>query len=403
MPGPRSIPKKSTNILIVDRDEKSREALKSVLAAAHPDYVFHFAHDSREALESAKDSPPDLVFLDVVMPDNEGFDLCFLLKADERYKDVPLLIITALDRPESKLKGFQLGASDYILKPIDEQETVARADAQLRMKRFQDRQKELNDELRRMQSALLQSSKMSAAGTLAAGIAHEFNNILHVISALAELLTHLESPEEIRETTSAIRECAQRGGRVAKSLLDFARKDEFQKNELVSVGDLLRHNVLLLDKSLRSAGITSSVRIADAPKITCFPGQLAQVFVNLIYNAIDAMRDSAEKKLEVTMLVCDCASVCAADATRSHDKGKGCLVIAFKDTGCGIPEAIRDRVFEPFFTTRGVVGGGSDSTPGTGLGLSISYGIIERHGGQIRFDSEEGKGTVFTITLPINA
>jgi signal transduction histidine kinase len=270
------------------------------------------------------------------------------------------------------------------------------------MKRFQDRQKELNEELRRTQSALLQSSKMSAAGTLAAGIAHEFNNILHVINASAELLVHLENPEEIRETASAIRECTLRGGKVAKSLLDFSRKDELQKKELISVGDALRRTLLLLDESLRSAGIVPSVRIADVPKIECFPGQLAHVFVNLIHNAIDAMHGSAEKKLEVTMRVCDCVSVCTADRARGHEKGKGCLVISFKDTGRGIPEALRDSVFEPFVTTKGIVGGGSDSTPGTGLGLSISYGIIQRHGGHISFESEAGSGTVFTLNLPIN-
>src|SRR5687768_3797776 len=105
------------HILIVDQDKKSRELLKMVLMDAHPEYQISYAIDHDSTLHFLKEETPDLIFLDVLMPDNEGFDLCLVLKSDERFKDVPVLIITALDRLEHKVTVFKMGASDYILKP----------------------------------------------------------------------------------------------------------------------------------------------------------------------------------------------------------------------------------------------------------------------------------------------
>ena len=172
-------------ILIVDKDSQSRGLLKNILSRAHADYRFLEAGDGEETQKIIAEKMPDLIILDVMMPGNEGFDLCLLLKADERYRNIPVLIITLLDKLEDKIRGFKVGASDYILKPINELETNARVEAHLRIKRFQDRQLELNHELRKAQSALMQTSKLSAAGTLSAGVAHEFNNILQIIGGFA--------------------------------------------------------------------------------------------------------------------------------------------------------------------------------------------------------------------------
>lgn len=393
---------KPATILIVDQDEPSRQRLKLFLLDAHPEYRIFFAHDSMETLRVIAEHLPDLIFLDVLMPDNEGFDLCLLLKADERYKDIPVLIITALDRLEQKVRGFNMGASDYIVKPINAVETNARVQAQLRMKRIQDRQKELNAELRRAQFALLQSSKLSAVGALAAGVAHEFNNILHILHANAELCAATGSPDDVKNLLTVIRDCTERGGKIAKQLLDFSRSEENQRKEAVRLKELLEENLKLMGKTLKDKKITLSADLKEVPEFQGYPGQLSQVFVNLLKNAIDAMAESGQKKLTVTLALCGCESpLCAADPQKERPRGKGCALFTVEDSGCGIAQSIQEKIFEPFFTTKGIVGGGNVATPGTGLGLSVSYGIIRRHGGFVHFESRLGVGSRFSVWIPL--
>ncbi len=391
------------DIIIVDKDADSRHLLKKVLSTAHSDYRFSEAASIEETFRSISKKKPDLIILDVMMPGNEGFDLCLLLKADERYLNIPVLIITALDKLEDKIRGFKVGASDYILKPINEFETNARVEAHLRIKRFQDRQIELNMELRKTQSALLQSSKLSAVGTLSAGVAHEFNNILQIIRGFAEVCAKCDNPQDLEDMVNAIQECTRRGGKIVKGILDFSKDDEHQKRESVSLKELLEQNLILMKKSFKDHGVEVETDFQEAPPVECYSGQLSQVFVNIMQNAIEAMANTKTRRFKASMKMCACETAyCGADRLKKHERKKGCVVIAFKDSGYGVPENIKDKIFEPFFTTKGIVGGGNDTTPGTGLGLSISYGIMKRHNGFIDCESRLGEGTAFILTLPVS-
>lgn len=389
-------------ILVVDQDRSSRETLRQVLAEAHPEYEISFAETLEQTLSMVQDLQPDLIFLDVLMPDADGFELCLMLKADERYKNIPLFILTSLDRIEHKIKAFRMGASDYILKPINGLETNARVEAHLRIKRFQDRQRELNAELRETQAALLQSSKMSAAGTLAAGVAHEFNNILQIIGAATEICGHGGSPSDVSDMVRIIRETSERGMKISKGLLDFSRRDEYQKKEPVYLQEVLRQDLRLLHKHLQDRGVELAERLDELPPVEGYSGQLSQIFINLVNNAVDSMAVSPKRKLDISLERCRCArGGCEAAGPKSARPAQGCAILRCADTGAGIPAEIREKIFEPFVTTKGVLGGGNDSTPGTGLGLSICYGIVRRHQGTIRFDDHPGGGTVFTVTLPL--
>lgn len=390
------------HILIVDQDKKSRELLKTVLLEAHPEFEISYSIDHDSTIRFLSEEKPDLIFLDVLMPDNEGFDLCLVLKSDERFKEIPVLIITALDRLEHKVTVFKMGASDYILKPINALETIARVEAQLRIKRFQDRQRELNAELRRTHAALLQSSKMSAVGTLAAGVAHEFNNILQIIAANAELCSLTRNEEDLDNFFRVIRECSDRGGKIAKGLLDFSRKEEYQSKETVRMPTLVAQTVKLMEKSFRDNNVHVTILLEEVPSFEGYPGQLSQVIVNLVNNAVESMRTSEVRELTIRLRLCGCdTAYCQADSLHAAERRQGCMQFICKDTGCGIAENMKDKIFEPFVTTKGIIGGGNISTPGTGLGLSVSYGIVRRHGGFIQVDSTEGKGSTFTVSLPL--
>ncbi|MCG3176272.1 MAG: Sensor histidine kinase RcsC [Candidatus Omnitrophica bacterium] len=390
-----------SKILIVDRDEVNREQLKQVLVSAHPEYQVSFAGGGERALEMLKRDLPDLILLDVA-PGGDGFDLCLLLKADERFHNIPILITTELHDPEHKLKGFRMGANDYIVKPFNEIETIARVEAGLRIKRYQDRQRELYNELRRAQSALLESTRMSAAGTLANGVAHEFNNILQIIGTYAELCSKTQNADDLREMLGAIKDCTHRAGLIAKNLINITRDDASQKKESVDLAALLSEDLRLMDRTLRESRIELVQRFSEIPLIQGYPGQLSQAFVNLVRNAVEAMQTCPERRLTVGLRLCDCvAAICSADPLKSQPKRRGCVTLTLSDTGDGIPPEVRDRIFEPFVTTKGILGGGQDRTPGTGLGLSITYGVVKRHGGFISVQSSPGKGTTFTVNLPV--
>jgi len=236
-------------------------------------------------------------------------------------------------------------------------------------------------ELRHKQAELIQSSKLAAVGTFAAGIGHEFNNLLGGMLGYAELGRSVDDVAEKDNALDVIRQACQRGRSVTRGLLTFARRNEHRR-ELCQLADAIDETLTLVEIDLRKLNITLVRAIEPTPAIVCDSGQIAQVILNLVTNARDAI-----------------------------GKGGGTITIALRqegrfvelsvsDTGHGIPESIRDRIFEPFVTTKGALG--SSSTPGTGLGLSVSYGIIKDHGGDIQIATAVGVGTTMTVRLPID-
>ncbi|MCA9400479.1 MAG: response regulator, partial [Candidatus Omnitrophica bacterium] len=145
-------------ILIVDDHPANRALLSEILKHSHPEYIVFEAEDGLQALEVTREIHPDLILLDIMMPGMDGFEVLKTLKEDERFKPVPVLLITALDNIENKIKGFQAGANDYIAKPIHKEETLARVEAQLRIKRYHDDLQEAMNKLKTAQKALIESA-----------------------------------------------------------------------------------------------------------------------------------------------------------------------------------------------------------------------------------------------------
>jgi signal transduction histidine kinase len=218
-----------------------------------------------------------------------------------------------------------------------------------------------------------------------------------MMSGYIQLSDGSTNVEELQKTMKTLAHLTARGVNIVKGLLDFSRRDEVQQPVFASIKNIIQETVLMLKQTLSHSSVRIVVDVADVPQMTCYPGQIAQVIVNLIKNAIDAMGNTARKELYITGRMCSCHER-ACEKPCEHD---GCIVLRVADTGKGIAKHIVDRIFEPFMTTKGVVGGGDRTVPGTGLGLSVSYGIIMRHNGTIRVESVEGKGTVVVITLPL--
>jgi len=279
----------------------------------------------------------------------------------------------------------------------------------LELNRQKDELQKTLENLKQAQSQLVQSEKMASLGQLVAGIAHEINNPVNFISAGVESLStnleeirqvldiyhkitsgnvaeKLEEIEELKakvEYKEAIREInklidsikngTKRTTEIVRGLRTFSRLDE----DILKMADIhegLDSTLILLHNKYKNR-IEVIKDYGNLPLVECYPGQLNQVFMNILSNAIDAIEDKG------TIAINTSAS-------------NGVIIIRIKDTGPGIPENIREKIFDPFYTTKGV-------GKGTGLGLSISQSIIEKHKGTIDVKSETGKGTEFVISLPV--
>ena len=170
----------------------------------------------------------------------------------------------------------------------------------------------------------------------------------------------------------------------AMPMLDFSCKS-YDTRDRLDIADIIKQNLVLLDKVFEANNITLETQLKDVPRVYCNQGQLSQAFVNIMMNARDAMRGLPVKKLTITL---------------DYDVDRSEVIVCFKDTGVGIKEELKSKIFGPFVTTKGILGGGDNKQPGVGLGLFVAYGIVKQHNGNITVESEEGKGAKFCITLP---
>lgn len=229
-------------------------------------------------------------------------------------------------------------------------------------------------ELRETQEQLVQAAKLAAIGELASNVAHEINNPLTSIMGYAELIKEEDDIVNILHDVEIIEKESMRARDIVQQLLEFARKRPLEVRQ-VDVNSMIRDVVNLIAVQIKDARSRIREQYAELPVISGDPNQLKQVFLNLISNAFDALPEQ-EGRISIT-------------TSKRNDH----VVIDIADNGHGISQEILPRIFEPFFTTK--------REKGTGLGLSITYKIIQSHGGKIDVKSEEGKGTRFTISLPM--
>lgn len=234
--------------------------------------------------------------------------------------------------------------------------------------------------LKRSQEELIESSKLASVGTLAAGVAHEFNNLLAAILGHAQMGLMSDDLDEIKEALGVVVHSVDRAKRISSNLLAFARREE-PTMELADVTEAVESPLRLMEMDLERVNIKLARKFSAVPPIICDTGQVSQVCLNLLTNARDAMFPGG--------------GTLTVEIKQDQEE----VVIAFCDTGSGVPDHIMDRLFEPFVTTKGPLGGGP--LAGTGLGLPVSYGIVKNHGGTIEVQTEAGKGSTFTVRLPI--
>ena len=533
---------RSPYILIVDDTPANILLLTRMLTLRG--YRTRSVLSAKLALQAAKTEPPDLILLDINMPEMNGYELCELLKADESLKEIPVFFMSVLDETIDKVRAFSVGGVDYVTKPFQLEEVYARVETHLRVRSLQRQLRQQNENLERMvaeiqdareyaenivetvreplvvlsaelkiitanssfydtfkvtpeetlgnfiydlgngqwdiprlrrlfeeilphdalfngyevehefpgighksillnarqilhndigshrillamqditlekknqeklllkDQALMRSEKMASVGQLAAGMAHEINNPMGVIScnlrvlaeyfdqvvqfdlvrqahdggdlpystreSMASSRVSLEIDEILEDGIDLIKESligAERITKIVSDLMSFSRVNE-QEFEAVALSSCMERALSICSNELNKVAAIRKEYDSDQ-KVLCHPGQLNQVFLKLLVNAGQAIVPPGEILLR-----------CWQDDTYVY--------ASVSDTGKGIPDEIISRIFDPFYTTK-------DVGQGTGLGLSTSYEIIKKHQGELLVESSVGVGTTFTVRLP---
>ncbi len=419
-------------LLLVEDNREHVELLEQLLSSSAD--VADFRLEVLETLVGAQDrlTKPgiDLILLDLSLPDSDGIET--FIRMIEVVPDVPIVVLSGINDVALAIETVQLGAQDYLVKGhVDNHLLVRSLQYAYERKRVQLQLKQANDELesrvvertaslqransclqreiaerqraedetaesnRQLASALgqiratqeqvIQRERMHALGRMANGIAHDFNNTLAPILGFSELLlikpNLTADPEKLRSYLEMIHNGAREAAKVVSRLREFYRhRDDKEIFTPIIINDLVEQVISFTqprwkDQAL-AAGVTIEIRFeaGSVPTIAGNEGELREALVNLIFNAVDAIhrRGLITVKTEV--------------------QGRW-VVLTVSDDGIGMTEEVRARCLEPFFTTRG--------DQGTGLGLGSVYGTVQRHDGDVDIQSEPGRGTSVSISLPL--
>ncbi len=470
-------PLSKSKILIVDDTPNNLQLLSKILTQRG--YKVRTAVNGELALKLIQSTLPDLILLDIMMPGMDGYQVCEKLKADDITRKIPVLFISSLNDVFDKVKAFSMGGVDYITKPFQVEEVLARVKTHLQLRQLQQKLEAQNQELQTSlkhlkltQQELIRSEKLASLGQLIAGIAHEINNphsaikssllpindfknyfiaqlpdfvrflpeeqqqaILALVPRILakkapslgfkerrqlkrQLIRQLEQNEiqnvaiiadrlvdmgiydnlelllfllkshdseklleilsklyDFKTGIETIEIASERASRIVFAMKNFCRFDQIGTKVRINIVDNIE-TVLILYQNYLKQNVNVIKQYDSSPLIMCYADEINQIWMNLIYNALQAMHFKGTLKIAVTQ----------------QDNQ---VVVSITDSGEGIAEEIKDKIFEPFFTSK-------PPGEGTGLGLDIVKQIVEKHDGKIVVASKPGE-TTFTIWLPIGS
>ncbi|MFH1466292.1 MAG: response regulator [Pseudomonadota bacterium] len=363
-------PAHEQSILVVDDTPANLRLLHQLLSGRG--YRVRLAPNGEAALRSVREDPPDLLLLDVIMPRMDGFTVCRTLKADAATRDIPVIFISALSETDDKLEAFDAGGVDYVTKPFQSAEVLARVRTHLELVRNRKALQELNARLRQSNQELEQFANV---------VAHDLKGPLQGIMGFSDLLLITAEarlgPEEI-EQIEHIQGSTLRMAQLLDNLLHYARLSSharpFAPVDLGAVAARVR-----ADLGARIAQQRARVEIGALPTVYADETQMWQLLENLIDNALKFHRPGAPPEVRVS-----------AEIEGRHTR------ISVRDEGLGFDMHDKEKVFLIFRRLPE-----HQAIEGTGLGLATCKKIVERHGGAIDVTSAPGQGTTFTFTLPL--
>ncbi len=395
-------------ILIVDDERFHLNVMADLLGENHNILV---AKNGLRALEVAVTKPvPDLILLDVLMPEMDGYEVCRRLKSDERTRHIPVIFLTVKSDVEDEAYGFDLGAVDYITKPYSAPIVKARVMTHLALsralceleqqnelleKRVSERTQEIvqaHETQEKLQLCLQRAHKMESIGLLAGGIAHDFNNILTAVEGFSSIAQYDLQAGEYESAAQNIDDIVMASGRASElvqQLLAFSRGVP-SKPQVFQPADIISEAITLL-RPVLPALIHFDVSLDEkVPDILFDKVQMHQVVMNLCINARDAMNGQGHLAISLTYQS-DIKGKCSAC---QDDFDGSFVVLEVKDDGSGLSEEQVKNIFDPFFTTKA-------EGKGTGMGLSVVNDIVHKHQGHIQLETVLGEGSTFKLLFPL--
>jgi two-component system sensor histidine kinase/response regulator len=334
------------------------------------------AYNGVEALELTKKTMPDLILLDVMMPDMDGIEVCQRLQADETTRGIPVIFITARTTKESKIEGLSVGAVDYITKPIDLDETLARVQTQLR---FVTINRQVVDLTRRLEEA----RRAATIGAVTQGIAHNLNNLLGVVIGYLDLVkAYYDKPEQVKKNAQHVEDAVQRIVAIIKQLSTLVVKSRppLIKAPLQRLleGCIARFHA---DYKL-TAPVTIDNPLGDLMIETNFE-IFEEVLEKILINAWESYENKPTDPRPISL---------HTRIVEKADEGKF-VEIRIVDHGHGLDAEIRDKMFEPFVSTK--------NTVGVGMGLTVSRHALRNLGGEVLMIDTEGGGATAVLIHPV--
>ncbi len=365
----------AAKVLVVDDQPVNVQLLKRALE--RDQIVVIPAYSGQDALDLVEREKPDLILLDVMMPDMDGIEVCQRIQQDGRHKNIPVIFITARSSKEGRLAGLGVGAVDYITKPIDLDETLARVHTQLRVV-------QVNREMIDLQRRLEEARRAASIGAITQGIAHNLNNLLGVVLGYLDLIkSHATKPDSVRANAENLETAVQRIVGIIRQLTSLVVKsrlptipiplDHLIEGALRRLRDEHRHeDPIIVNNALGPLPIHTHVEM--------FEDALTKVLVN----ARESYGESHRGPRPIT--------VHAALLDENGPEGR-ILALRVEDQGRGIDALVRDHMFEPFISSK--------NTVGVGMGLTVARHSLRNMGGDLVVDDRPGGGVIATLTHPV--
>lgn len=401
-------------ILIVDDNPQNLQFLGNLLRENGYNPVV--AQSGAQALAFLKRENPDLILLDIMMPEMDGYEVCQRLKADKSTQKIPVIFLTAKTETDDLVKGFESGAVDYITKPFGSPELLTRINTHILIKDMQRRLEKHNDELetrvkertaeleeslerlKLTQSDLIQSEKMAALGSIVAGVTHEISTPLGVAYTEASFLgdkskelTKLYEERKmtagdfekylsiLKDLSDGIIRNLDRATSQMNSFKEISVDQSSERQRVFNLKEYIEEILLNLRSKLKRTKHQITINCPDDLVINSYPGAFSQIVTNFITNTLLHGFDGIEQ----------------GEILFDVSKENNVLYFCYSDNGLGMEESIVRQVFDPFFTTKRNEGG-------SGLGMNIVYSLVtQKLKGHIECESSPGKGTQFSLRVPI--
>ncbi len=367
--------KQQPKILVVDDQPINIKLIQRKLERQGMD-VF-VAYNGRECLSAVEKNKPDLILLDIMMPEMDGIETCQRLKSKPETEAIPIIFITAKASKEGKLEGLEAGAVDYITKPIDLDETLARVRTQLRLQ-------EMFNENLQLQERLGDARKAAAVGAITQGIAHNLNNLLGVVVGYLDLIKNgHDSPDMVKRSVGLMDHAITRMVNIIRQLGTIANNERIELAAL-SVHDLIESSIERANEEheIKTEVMVESTLERDT-RISANTETFEIILGKLLINAWESYhKDTAPENRPITL-----------KASIQNEKGPSMLQIQVIDQGEGIAPEVSDTLFEPFITTK--------TSVGRGMGLTIARHTIRNLEGDLQLKENADGGVTATLTHPL--